>query len=159
MTETLPVTTGAPALSLSDCRMSEPLERLLLELGDRREALEVIASHPHLREEVRATLPMLERTLAPAGPDVVRRALGPLVLVFGVGEQAKSAVWWKVYFDALAGLPAHAVMAAAEAYPSEPGAEWFPKPAVLKAIVLKFAGPSYQAVGRARAAVKMRAAA
>ena len=139
--------------------MSEPLQQLLLVTGDRQEAIDVLTSRPALREEVRATLPMLERTLAPAGPDVVRRALGPLVLVFGVGEQAKSSQWWRVYFDALAGLPAHAVVAAAAAYPSEPGAEWFPKPAALKALALRCAGPAYQAVGRARAVLKTRRAA
>lgn len=159
MTGTALTLTDDQPLSLSDCRISEPLAKLLLEHGDRQEALEVIASHPALREEVRASLPSLERTLAPAGPDVVQRALNPLVLVFGMGDQARSSLWWKVYYDALAELPAHAVQAAAEAYPSQPGAEWFPKPAALKALALKAAEPAYQAVGRARAVVKQRRAA
>ncbi|MDB5438483.1 MAG: hypothetical protein JWM33_910, partial [Caulobacteraceae bacterium] len=79
----------------------------------------------------------------------VRAALSPLVLVYGVGEAARSAAFWGVYVETLSGLPAEALRAAAADYAAGAGAEFFPKPGPLKALALKHAEPLRRAAARA----------
>jgi hypothetical protein len=138
--------------------MSAPLCKLLLEVDDRERAIQTIASDPALLEEVRVTLPMIERTIQGGGPDAVNEALAPLVVVFGVGDAARSKAFWTVYHKALGDMPADALRSAADEYPTRPDAEFFPKPGPFRALALKHAAKAYTAVGRARAAAKLRAA-
>ena len=127
-------------------------------MEDRERAIQTIASDPGLREEIRVTLPLLERTIQGGGPDAVNAALAPLVVVFGVGEAARSKAFWAVYHKSLADLPTDALQGAAEEYPTRSDAEFFPKPGPFRALALKHAAKAYTAVGRARAVMKARAA-
>lgn len=95
---------------------------------------------------------MLRSLTAGCGDEVVRNALKPLVLVFGIGEAAKSATFWRVYFAKLADLPAAALIAAVEEFAGLPTAEFFPKPGPLRALALKHAEPIYKAAYRAKRA-------
>ena len=133
--------------------MSGTLRTLLLGSGTRSEAVEEIAASPALRDELRMTLPELERTIAGCGPEAVKAALAPLVVLFSVGEQAKVGVWWRAYLDALAGLPADAVQAACREYPTLSDSEFMPKPGPLRALAVKHGAQAFQAVGRAREAL------
>lgn len=89
---------------------------------------------------------------APCGSDAVRALLQPLVLVYGVGEAARSAAFWKVYREQLASFPYEALEQAVTDYAGQPGAEFFPKPGPLKALATARAVPILKALSRAKRA-------
>lgn len=82
----------------------------------------------------------------------MREALQPLVLVYGVGEAAKSAAFWRVYVEQLSGFPAEALAQAVSDYAGGANAEFFPKPGPLKALAAKRAEPILKALSRAKRA-------
>jgi len=92
----------------------------------------------------------------PCGAQKVREALQPLVLVYGVGEAAKSAAFWRVYIEQLQGFPAEALAQAVSDYAGGATAEFFPKPGPLKALAAKRAEPLLKALSRARRAAAMK---
>lgn len=97
---------------------------------------------------------------APCGAAGVRAALSPLVLVYGVGEAARSSAFWSVYVEALSGLPAQALRCAVADYAAGGEAQFFPKPGPLKALALKHAEPLRRAAleaARAGEAVAVKA--
>ena len=96
---------------------------------------------------------MLARLAEPSGEDAVRRALQPLVLVFGVGEAAKSPAYWAVYVKVLAGLPTAALARAVSEYPQT--GKFFPKPAEIRELADPHAAAIRQAAARARTAARM----
>ena len=146
------VRTENKPLSLTNCRISTGLwRRLASEAPADLELAEIVAS-PALHAEAKALIPALAAVAAPCGPQSVRAALQPLVLIYGVGEAAKSAAFWKVYIDALAGLPAEALAQAVIDYAAQPDAEWFPKPGPLKALASKRAEKIWKAYSRAKRA-------
>jgi hypothetical protein len=90
--------------------------------------------------------------MEPCGDEAVKRAMQPLVLVFGVSDSARTSAFWKVYLQALRDLPVAALEQAVQDYASSPESLFFPKPGQLKALALKRAEPIYQAASRAKSA-------
>lgn len=118
-----------------------------------------IAATPGLIAQARIAAPMLRQIAATGcGEEAVKRSLQPLVLVFGVGEAARSAAFWRVYIKALSDVPLEALIGAVEEYPRLADAEFFPKPGPLRALALKHAEPIYQAASRARRAANLKPA-
>lgn len=110
-----------------------------------------IAADPVLSAECRDVAGTLADLAAPCGDAFVKRALQPLVLVFGVGEAARSSAYWTVYVKALRDLPAQALARAVEDYARRPDAAFFPKPGPLRALAETHAVPIRRAATRARA--------
>jgi len=154
MSELITQTESKPR-TLTDCRISTGLwQRLASDLPAELE-LQAIVESPALHAEARASVPALTAVAAPCGAQSVRAALQPLVLVYGIGEAAKSAAFWKLYIDQLSGIPAEALAQAVNDYAGQPGAEFFPKPGPLKALATKRAEPIIKALSRARRVAKM----
>ncbi|KAK0332698.1 hypothetical protein LTR94_023851 [Friedmanniomyces endolithicus] len=86
----------------------------------------------------------------PAGSEAVERALAPLVLVYGLGEQAKARAFWRVYTDALSDLPRMALDRAAAEYPKV--GKFFPKPAEIRELAMPHANALRMAAVRAERA-------
>ena len=82
-----------------------------------------------------ALTPQCEPLLDQAEQDFIRRALQPLVLVFGVPESASAPAFWEVYFEALRGFPREAILLAVRDFPKDKGAVFFPKPGQLRSLV------------------------
>jgi hypothetical protein len=114
--------------------------------------VEEILSTPLLHAEAKAIAPHLSRLAQGCGAEQVALALQPLVLVYGLGAQAKSSAFWKLYIDALADIPAESLAEALSDYAREPTAEFFPKPGPLRALALKRAAPLLKAAYRAKRA-------
>ena len=114
--------------------------------------LEDIRRSPALVEECQRSARQLEVVCEPCGGDTVARALAPLVLVFGLGDQATSPQFWKVYADALGDLPRIALDRAAAEWPKI--GKFFPKPAEIRELALKHALPLRQAAYRAKKALE-----
>lgn len=83
---------------------------------------------------------------------MVQRILGPMVLVYGLGEQSQLPAFWKPYHDVLADLPVAALERASKAHFEQ--SKFFPKPAELKALADPHAYAMRQAASRAKAAAK-----
>lgn len=118
----------------------------LLATGPKENA-EVIRRTPALRAQAEASQRQLEILCEPAGDQVVMGALAPLVLVFGIGEQAKSQAFWGVYREVLADLPRIALDRAVKEY--ERVGKFFPKPAEIRELALPHAETFRQAAYRA----------
>lgn len=82
---------------------------------------------------------------------MVQRILGPMVLIYGLGEQSQLAAFWKPYHDVLSDLPVAALDRASKQYFAT--AKFFPKPADLKELADPHAYAMRQAASRAKAAV------
>lgn len=114
--------------------------------------LEDIRRTPALVEECGRYQRQLDLMAEPAGGDTVARALAPLVLVFGLGDQATSPQFWKVYAEALGDLPRMALDRAASEWPKV--GKFFPKPAEVRELALPHALAFRQAAHRARKATE-----
>jgi hypothetical protein len=91
-----------------------------------------------------------------ASPDEIVSALTPMLAVFGIGQKSE-AEWtgfWKLYIDALGGLPASAIVQGVRDYLRRETSEFFPKPGPLHAICAKIADKGLDAQKEAREAVK-----
>jgi len=146
---TLPAERQERPLSLTDCQISTGLWRLLSSSSPAELEISTIAAIPALQAEAAAIVPSLRAVARPCGGMAVRTALQRLVLVFGVGEAAKSPAFWKPYADQLSGFPAQALDQAIDEYVGLPGSEYFPKPGPLKALAAKHAAPILKALSRA----------
>lgn len=136
--------------------MSAPLWRLLSSNHDASTEVEEIAADPALKAEAKAFCQALAELSAAAGESAVMRALQPLVLVYGVGEAAKSPAFWDAY-KVLSGLPEEALQRGIEEYLSLSDSQFFPKPGPLKALCDKHAAPLYKAAYRASKAASLPA--
>lgn len=96
----------------------------------------------------------LSRAAAPCGEEAVRRALQPLVLIYGVGDAARSPAFWGPYLSALRDVPSQCLAAAVEAYTSAPDSAFFPKPGPLKALADRKAEAIRRAASRAYRAAR-----
>lgn len=112
-------------------------------------------SSPALHAEAKASVAPLAALAEPCGDQAVRQALQSLVLVYGVGEAAKSGAFWRVYFQQLGGFPLEALRQACDDYAGGEGAEFFPKPGPLKALAKARSVPILKALSRARRAAAM----
>lgn len=137
---------------MSDCRVSTPLWRLLSSNLPADAEIEAICSDPILHREVKHLAPHLKRLSQGAGDEGVRKALQPLVIVFGVGEAATTKAFWKIYFEALRDVPQEALERAVEDYTKKEDAEFFPKPGPLRALAYRHAEPIFKAAHRAKRA-------
>lgn len=108
-----------------------------------------ISADQSLRVQAMAAAPALAQLAQPCGERAVQLALQPLVLVFGVGEAARVAAFWKPY-RLLADLPREALAKAVDEYCGLPDAEFFPKPGPLKALGDKHAEAIRKAANRAQ---------
>lgn len=139
-----------PPPSLSDCAISAPLWRLLdSPVPGEVEVAEIVRDEA-LRRECCTIAAPLAALAAPCGDAFVKRALQPLVLVFGVGEAARSAAYWTVYVRSLSDLPAEALARAVEDYARAQDSRFFPKPGPLRALAEVHALPIRRAAQRAR---------
>lgn len=93
---------------------------------------------------------LLAVTAEPAGGEYVQRSLGPLVLLYGLGEQASSPAFWRIYNEVLSDFPRMAIDRAVKAWQAE--GLFFPKPAELKDRAKPHAEAIWQAVHRANVA-------
>lgn len=91
----------------------------------------------------------------PSGGDFVCAALQPLVLVYGLGEQAKSPAFWAVYVKALQDLPREAITDAVDDYSARPDSLYFPKPGQLRDIAMRRGERLLRMASRAREAANM----
>lgn len=98
--------------------------------------------------------PALAERARPAGDTRVRNALQPLVLVFGIGEAARSPAFW-VPYRILGELPIEALDRGVKDYLAAPDSQFFPKPGPLKAFCDKHARPMFQAAHRAAEAARL----
>jgi len=112
-----------------------------------------IAADPRLRSEALAILPKLMLRAAPSGDERVRRALQPLILVYGASEATKAPAFWQAYYAALSGLPAEALARGIADYTAAPDSEFFPKPGPLRALCEKHAEPIFKSASRAKRAL------
>lgn len=155
MTHPPATTTGSTQLTLSDLRISTELWRSLSSDRQASEEVAEIVASPALHREAQMAASTLGRLAKGCGDESVRRALQPLVLVYGVSESARSPAFWGPYLAALRDLPADALAKAVEAYTQNPSAEFFPKPGPLKALGDKHATAIRRAAARARTAAAM----
>lgn len=102
-------------------------------------------------EEASRASRLLAVAAEPAGPEFVQRSLSPLVLVFGLGEQASSPAFWRAYNEVLEGFPRIALERAVKAWQGE--GLFFPKPAEIKERAKVHADAIRQASYRAQAAL------
>jgi hypothetical protein len=113
-----------------------------------------IVADPELHAEAKRVYSALAVRASAAGEATVRLALQPLVLVYGVGEAARSPAFWQAY-RILADLPVEALRLGVEDYPAQPDSQFFPKPGPLKALCDKHAEPIYRAAFRASKAASL----
>lgn len=113
-----------------------------------------IVADPALHREAKAVAPLLAARAEPAGDDAVRRALQPLVLVYGIGEAARVPAFWMPY-RILADQPITALVQGIADYTAGATSEFFPKPGPLKALCDRHAEPVRKAAFRARKAAQM----
>lgn len=134
--------------------MSGRLWTLLSSNLDAQTEVEEIAADPALKAEAKAACQALAELASAAGESAVQAALKPLVLVYGVGDAARSPVFWQAY-KILAGLPWEALRLGVEDYLAQPDSQFFPKPGPLKALCDKRAEPIYKAAFRASRAASL----
>lgn len=103
-----------------------------------------------MRDECARSARQLALLAEPCGGDAVAGALAPLVLVYGLGEQAQSPAFWRVYVEALGGLPRIALDRAVSEYPKT--GKFFPKPAEILELAMIQANGLRTAAHRARKA-------
>jgi len=117
--------------------------------------VEQIRAVPVLHEEARRIAPVLARLTKPCGDQAVIEALKPLVLVYGMGDQAKAPAFWQVYTKQLSDLPLEALRHAVDDYAGRGDSVFFPKPGPLRDMALRRAEPVYKAASRARKAASL----
>src|SRR6185503_10867246 len=132
------------------------LWRLLSSNHDASTEVADIVADPELHTEAKRVCSALTLRAAGAGEHAVRQALQPLVLVFGVGEAARSPAFWQAY-RVLAGVPPEALRQGIEDYLAASDSTFFPKPGPLKALCDKHAEPIYKAAARANRAAALPA--
>lgn len=152
MNDLTPIT--AKPNSLKDLAISTQLWELLSGRWDAQAGVEAIVADPIIHGEVMRVAPALIARAQAAGEDAVRRALQPLVLVYGVGEAARVPAFWQPY-RILANLPPTALAAGIEDYISGADSQFFPKPGPLKALCERHAEPVLRAASRARRAADL----
>lgn len=130
--------------------MSTELWKRLSSQSDTTLEVSEIAADPALKAEAERFLPALQARCEGCGEEAARRALQPLVLIYGITEAAKAPAFWEPYRKALAGVPAKALAAAIDEYVALPDSQFFPKPGPLKALADKAAEPIRRAAHRAR---------
>lgn len=128
--------------------ISTPLWRLLSSNHSADTEIAEIVADPELHREVREVATKLAIRASGAGESSVRHALQPLVLVYGVGDAARSPAFWQAY-TILSGVPVEALRKGVEDYLKAPDSEFFPKPGPLKALCDKHAEPIFKAAFRA----------
>jgi hypothetical protein len=143
-------------LSAISSSMSRPLWTLLSSNLDANTAIEEIGADPRLKAEAKAACTALAQLASAAGESAVQTALRPMVLVYGVGEAARSPAFWQAY-KILAGLPYEALVKGVEDYLALPDSQFFPKPGPLKALCDKRAEPIYRAAYRSSKAASLPA--
>jgi hypothetical protein len=151
--------TPRPTLDLAETASAECsplLWRLLTDDAPAELSVADIVADPVLHGEARTAVAFLRAHVAPCGKEHVARTLAPLATVFGVGQRGETQAFWRVYYDALADVPAESLAAAVAAYAKRPDAEFFPKPGPLRALALKHAAPLYKAAYRAKRAADAR---
>lgn len=136
--------------------MSARLWTLLSSNHDASTEIAEIAADPELKAEAKAACTALAQLACASGESAVQSALKPLVLVYGVGEAARSPVFWQAY-KILAGLPYEALLRGVEDYLAQPDSQFFPKPGPLKALCDARAEPIYKAAFRASKAASLEA--
>lgn len=136
--------------------MSTQLWALLSSQVDPNTEIAAIAADPEMKAEARRLCQPLAELAASAGEAAVREALKPLVLVYGVGEAARSPAFWQAY-KVLSGLPVDALRRGIEEYLGLADSQFFPKPGPLKALCDKHAEPIYRACYRASKAASLPA--
>lgn len=141
---------NVPAPNLNTLSVSPELWQLLSEGG--AENTRLIARNPALKDEAARASRLLAVAAEPAGEQYLQRALAPLVLLYGLGEQAASPVFWRAYNEVLAGYPPVSIDRAVKQWQGE--GLFFPKPAELKAIAKPHADAIRQASYRSEAAQK-----
>lgn len=141
------MTANLPAPNLTTLQLSPELWRLLAE---DRAGLEDIRRNPVMVEECQRYARQLDLICEPAGGDLVARTLAPLVLVFGLGDQATSPQFWRVYSDALSDLPRISLERAVSEY--QRAGKFFPKPAEIRDLAMPHALAFRQAAYRAKKA-------
>src|SRR5688572_10740721 len=112
--------------------ISTPLWARLSSRFESQTEVDEIVADPALHAEAKRLAPMLAQKAAPAGDEAVRRALQPLVLVYGIGEAARVPAFWAPY-RVLASVPAEALARGIEDYTASADSHFFPKPGPLKA--------------------------
>lgn len=129
-----------------------PLMRLLNGEGPSLQAADEIASSPGLHAEAVALIPALEAYVRPAGQRAVKAVLGKLLAVFTPPDRSEAewAAWWEAYFEDLESFPLFALEQAAKDYRRQPGAEFFPKPGMMRDLANKAAMKATTALVRAR---------
>ncbi len=147
--------TAAAPPTLSDLAISTPLWRLLSSNVGAAAEIAEIAGDPRLRSEALAILPKLLARASPCGDERVRRALQPLILVYGASEATKAPAFWQVYYAALSGLPTEALALGVKDYLAAADSEFFPKPGPLRALCEKHAEPIFKAASRAKRAMEI----
>lgn len=152
----LPARTTAATPSLSDLAISTPLWRLLSSNHASDTEIAEILENPELHAEAGRVCTGLAMRAAACGEPAVRNALQPLVLVYGVGDAARSPAFWQAY-KVLAGLPVEALRKGVEDYVAGPDSAFFPKPGPLKALCDKHAEPIFKAAFRASRAAGLTA--
>lgn len=146
MDDLVPIT--AKPNSLRDLAISTQLWELLSGRWEAAEGVEAIVADEQLHAEAKAMAPALRARATPAGDDAVRKALQPLVLVYGVGEAARVPAFWQPY-RILAMIPPTALAEGIEDYVASPDSQFFPKPGPLKALCDRRAEPILRAASRA----------
>lgn len=139
------MTTNVPAPNLNTLSVSPALWQLLSS-GPSENTTE-IAQSPALKAEAARASDLLRAAAEPAGEQFLQRALAPLVLVFGLGEQASSPLFWKAYNDVLRDFPRVAIDRAVSQWQAE--GKFFPKPAELRERAKPHADAFRQAAFRA----------
>jgi hypothetical protein len=119
---------------------------------EREEALRI---RPDLLDEAIKKADIILQTNAPCGEKAVVELLKSPVLVFGIGDAARSPEFWKPYRSHLGALPYAAVEAAIHEYVGLPTSEFFPKPGPLKALAEKHNALVWKAVATVRIAQRL----
>lgn len=141
---------NVPAPNLNTLSVSPELWQLLSEGSS--ENTRIIANTESLKAEAARASRSLAVAAEAAGPQYLQRALAPLVLIYGLGDQASSPAFWRVYNEVLADYPRIALDRAVSQWQGE--GLFFPKPAELKAIAKPHADALRQAVYRCEEAQK-----
>lgn len=136
--------------NLTTMQISSPLWALLADGPSSQ--VEEIARHPAMKAECERSRRQLSLLAEPAGSDAVERALAPLVVVFGLGDQAKAKAFWQVYIESLSDLPRMALDRAASEYPKI--GKFFPKPAEIRELAMPHANALRMAAARAARAAE-----
>lgn len=133
------------APNLTTLNVSAELWRLL-STGP-MENVETIGRSPVLKAEAASLRASLQGLADRSGPAYVQKCLAPLVLVYGLGDQASAPQFWKAYNDVLSKYPRIALDRAISEWYAV--GKFFPKPAEIR----ELAEPHAEAICKAAARV------